>query len=140
MVRHAVYKSLAEVPRSVDFAIIVVPKERVPDTLRDCSEADIHAAVIITAGFGETGPEGKALGTAILSVAHAGGVRIVGPNTMGIYSAYPSRMQRSWPPRIQAGCRCRFITERQSGNVYHGPLYRREIGLSRLSAPAMRRT
>jgi acyl-CoA synthetase (NDP forming) len=128
-----VYKSLAEVPRSVELAIIVVPKERVPDALRDCSEADIHVAVIITAGFGETGPEGKALEQQILSIAHAGGVRIVGPNTMGIYSAYPSPIAAIMASSIFKQGSVALVT--QSGNLgtsITDRFVRREIGLSRL--------
>lgn len=56
-----IYQRLADVPGPVDLAVIVVPKENVSRTLRECIAADIHAAVIITAGFGETGPEGRAL-------------------------------------------------------------------------------
>lgn len=128
-----VYKSLAETPRPVDLAVIVVPKEKVPDTLRECIDAEIHAAVIITAGFGETGAEGKKLENEVLSVARAGDIRIVGPNTMGVYSAYPTPMQaimtsskfKQGPVAVVA----------QSGNLGGSISYRflrRDIGISRL--------
>ena len=127
------YKSLAETPRPIDLAIIVVPKERVPNTLRECIDADIHAVVIITAGFGETGAEGKALEQEVLSIAHAGGIRIVGPNTMGVYSAYPSRMQAVMTAATFKQGPVAVVS--QSGNLGTAISYRflrREIGISRL--------
>ena len=127
------YKSLAEASRPIDLAIIVVPKERVPNTLRECIDADIHAVVIITAGFGETGAEGKALEQEVLSIAHAGGIRIVGPNTMGIYSGYPSRMQAVMMSSVFKEGPVAVVS--QSGNLGTSISYRflrREIGISRL--------
>ena len=127
------YKSLAEAPRPIDLAIIVVPKERVPNTLRECIDAEIHAVVIITAGFGETGAEGKALEQEVLSIAHAGGIRIVGPNTMGIYSGYPSRMQAVMMSSVFKEGPVAVVS--QSGNLGTSISYRflrREIGISRL--------
>jgi acyl-CoA synthetase (NDP forming) len=127
------YKNLAEVPRPLDLAVIVVPKEKVPDTLRVCIDAGIHAAVIITAGFSETGAEGKLLEEEVLSIARAGGVRIVGPNTMGVFSAYPSPMQAIMSAMsIKQGP---VAVVSQSGNLGTSITYRfirREIGISRL--------
>ncbi|PKN52472.1 MAG: hypothetical protein CVU55_04305 [Deltaproteobacteria bacterium HGW-Deltaproteobacteria-13] len=127
------YKSLAEAPRPIDAAIIVVPKERVPDTLRECIKADIHAAVIITAGFSETGAEGKALEQEVLSIARAGHIRLVGPNTMGIYSAYPSPLQAVMTASAFKQGPVAVVT--QSGNLGTSISYRflrRDIGISRL--------
>jgi acyl-CoA synthetase (NDP forming) len=127
------YKSLAEVPRPVDLAIIVVPKEMVPDTLRECIAAGIPAAVVITAGFGETGAEGKALEQKVVSVAREGGIRFVGPNTMGVYSAYPSRMQAVMTD--SQFTRGSVAVVSQSGNLgtsISDRFIRREIGISRL--------
>lgn len=127
------YRSLAEVPGPVDLAVIVVPKERVPDTLRDCAGAGIPAAVIITAGFGETGAEGKALEQEVLSIAREGRIRIVGPNTMGVYTAYPLRMQAVMTAAAFKPGPVGIIS--QSGNLGTSISYRflrREIGISRL--------
>lgn len=127
------FRSLSEVPRPIDLAVIVVPKEKVPDTLRECIEAGIRAAVVITAGFGETGAEGKALEEEVLSIARSGGIRIVGPNTMGIYSAYPSRMQALMTGAAFEPGPVAVVT--QSGNLGTSISYRflrRGIGISRL--------
>jgi len=128
-----IYKNLAELPRPIDLAIIVVPKERVPDTLRECVDAGIQAAVIITAGFGETGPEGKELEQEVLSIARAGGIRLVGPNTMGIFSAYPSPLQALMTASEFKQGPVALVT--QSGNLGTSISYRflrRDVGISRL--------
>jgi acyl-CoA synthetase (NDP forming) len=127
------YKSLAEVPRPVDLAVIVVPKELVPATLRECAGAGIRSAIIITAGFSETGAEGTALEREVLSIARDAGIRIVGPNTMGVFSAYPSSMQSVMMSTTlkQGG----VAVVSQSGNLGTSLSYRlnrREIGISRL--------
>jgi acyl-CoA synthetase (NDP forming) len=128
-----VFKSLKEVPLPVDLAVIVVPKETVPDAIRDCVEAGIKTAVIITAGFGETGAEGKALEQKILSITKSGGIRIVGPNTMGVFSAFPSRMQSVMTSSDFKQGPVAVLS--QSGNLGSSIIYRfirRNIGISRL--------
>ena len=127
------YKSLAVVPRPVDLAVIVVPKELVPGTMRDCAAAGIRAAVVITAGFSETGPEGAALEQEMLAIAGENGIRVVGPNTMGVFSAYPSPVQSvMMSTKIRQGG---VAIVSQSGNLGTSMTYRlnrREIGISRL--------
>lgn len=128
-----IYPSLSEVPRPVDLAIIVVPKELVPGTMRECAAAGIRAAVIITAGFSETGEEGTALEREVVSIARETGIRIVGPNTMGVFSAYPSPMQSvMMSTAIKQGG---VAVVSQSGNLGTSITYRftrRGIGISRL--------
>jgi acyl-CoA synthetase (NDP forming) len=126
-------RSLAEVPRPIDLAIVVVPKEAVPDTLRQCAWAGVRAAVVITAGFGETGAAGRALEQEVVAIARAGGLRLVGPNTMGVVSAWPSPLQAvmsgaTFPPGHVA-------VVSQSGNLGSSiadRLIRRGLGISRL--------
>jgi acyl-CoA synthetase (NDP forming) len=127
------YKSLADVPKPIDMAIIVVPKEKVPDALRECVAAGIHAVVIITAGFSETGAEGKALEQEVIEIAREGGIRFVGPNTMGVYSAYPSPMQAVMATTVFTPGSVAVVS--QSGNLGTSIAYqfmRRGIGISRL--------
>lgn len=84
------YKSFArvcDIPGHVDLAVIVVPPGQVPGVMEDCVSKGVRAGVIITAGFAETGPEGKALQDRILAIARGGGMRLVGPNCMGMWSA-----------------------------------------------------
>ncbi len=128
-----IYARLADVPRPVDLAAIVVPKERVAGALIDCAAAGIRSAIIITAGFSETGPGGAALEGEVRAVAREHGIRIVGPNTMGVFSAYPSPLQAvMMSSPIKPGA---VAIVSQSGNLGTSMTYRftrRGIGISRL--------
>ncbi len=128
-----IYRGLADVPRPVDLAVIVVPKELVPGTMRECAAAGIRAAVVITAGFSETDARGTALEREVVSIAREAGIRIVGPNTMGVFSAYPSTVQAvMMSTSIRPGG---VAIVSQSGNLGTSITYRftrREIGISRL--------
>jgi acetyltransferase len=70
--------------RPVDLAVVATPAASVPGVIEDCGRAGIRAAVVITAGFRETGPEGAALERALLEAAHRHGVRLLGPNCLGL--------------------------------------------------------
>ena len=78
------YPSIADVPDPVDLAVIVTPAPTVPGIIRECVEAGVKGAVIISAGFKEIGEEGARLEREILDVARAGQMRIIGPNCLGI--------------------------------------------------------
>ncbi len=77
------YKSISDVPDVVDCAVIVTPAPSVPAIVRECVENGVKGAVIISAGFKETGPEGKALEDEILAIA-GDKMRIIGPNCLGV--------------------------------------------------------
>ncbi|MFB0543422.1 MAG: acetate--CoA ligase family protein, partial [Candidatus Bathyarchaeia archaeon] len=79
-----VYPRVTDVPEPVDLAIIVVPAGVVPSVMGDCVEKGVKGAVVITSGFGEAGEEGKRLQDEVVEIAEKGGVRIIGPNVMGI--------------------------------------------------------
>ena len=76
--------SVADLPEPVDLAIVVTPPRTVPDVIEQCGRAGTRAAVVITAGFSETGPEGATLEKQLLENAHRHGVRILGPNCLGL--------------------------------------------------------
>src|SRR5918999_1231715 len=78
------YPSVSEVPQKVDLAVIVAPAPAVPDIITECVEAGVEGAIIISAGFRETGPEGIELEERVLAEAPRGGVRIIGPNCLGV--------------------------------------------------------
>lgn len=81
------YPSILEVPSRVDLAIIVVPAPFVPAVLGECGEKGVANAIVITAGFRESGEKGRALEAEALAIARKKGIRIVGPNCMGLYSS-----------------------------------------------------
>jgi acetyltransferase len=78
------YPRIAEVPEKVDLAVICTPAKTVPGIIQECIAADVPGAVIISAGFKETGAEGAKLEQQILSDARKAGMRIVGPNCLGV--------------------------------------------------------
>jgi acetyltransferase len=78
------YPSIADVPDPVELAVIVTPAPGVPALIEECAAVGVRAAIIISAGFKETGPDGLALEGRILETARASGMRIVGPNCLGI--------------------------------------------------------
>ena len=82
------YRSIESVPEAVDLAVIATPANTVPGVIRECAEAGVPAAIIISAGFRETGERGAALESEILADARCGGMRIVGPNCLGLMSPH----------------------------------------------------
>ncbi len=81
-----VYKAVQDIPGPVDLAVIVIPAKFVIDVMHQCGQKGIDAVVIITAGFKETGPEGAALQNQLMEVARQYGIRVIGPNCLGIIS------------------------------------------------------
>ncbi|AHY45689.1 ATP-grasp domain [Rubrobacter radiotolerans] len=78
------YPSIGEVPAEVDLAIVVSPAPSVPGIIRECVEAGVLGAIIISAGFKETGEEGARLEEETLREARKGRMRIIGPNCLGV--------------------------------------------------------
>lgn len=78
------YPSISEVPAKVDLAVIVAPALGVPAIIRECVEAGVGGAIIISAGFKETGAQGAELEHEVLEEARRGRMRIVGPNCLGV--------------------------------------------------------
>jgi len=81
------YKSVLDIPRQVDLAVIVAPAASAPKLMQECATKGVKGAVVISAGFAESGKEGKALQDEVVRIAREGSVRFVGPNCMGIWSA-----------------------------------------------------
>ncbi len=78
------YRSMREVPAGVALAVIAVPREAVLAVVDDCAAAGVKSLVVITAGFAEAGAEGRALQEQLLAKVRAYGLRMVGPNCMGL--------------------------------------------------------
>ncbi len=81
------YPSVRDLPEPVDFVAIVIPFTDVLQVVKDCVARGVKAALIITAGLGETGPEGAKLQEEIVRTAREGGLRLTGPNCMGHFNA-----------------------------------------------------
>jgi len=78
------YPSVTKIPWQVDLAIIATPAHTVPQIIEECGKAGVAGAIIISAGFRETGKEGEALENQILELKNKYGMRIIGPNSLGI--------------------------------------------------------
>src|SRR5580765_5117118 len=78
------YPRLTTLPAAVDLAVVVAPAPAVPQVIEDAGVAGIRAAAVLTSGFAEVGPEGRALQEKMLATARKAGVRILGPNCLGL--------------------------------------------------------
>ncbi len=80
------YPNIGAVPAQVDLAVIITPAQVIPGVIRDCAAAGVKAAIVISAGFKELGPKGAELERQLLEEARKGGIRIIGPNCLGVMS------------------------------------------------------
>ena len=78
------YPDLASVPSKIDVAVVAVPAGKVMDVLEQCGKKKVDSVVIITAGFKETGPQGARLEQELVTRSRELGIRVVGPNCLGI--------------------------------------------------------
>ncbi|MEW6566617.1 MAG: acetate--CoA ligase family protein [Chloroflexota bacterium] len=78
------YASVAEVPEAIDLAILVIPYMQVPEALRACGEKRIPGAIVISAGFREAGREGLEREQELVHISRAYGIRLIGPNCLGV--------------------------------------------------------
>lgn len=79
-----VYKTLSDIPEPVEMVVVAIPAPKVPEIIQEAGSRGVKVAVILTAGFRETGEEGKKIEDELLRVARETGIRIVGPNCLGI--------------------------------------------------------
>jgi len=78
------YRRIGDVPEKVDLAVVITPANTVPGMIRDCVDAGVGSAVVISAGFKEQGPAGAALELQIQGELRRSSMRLVGPNCLGI--------------------------------------------------------
>lgn len=116
----ATYNSVVNVPGPLDLAVIAVPAAQVPQVLGECVQKGVKSAVIISAGFGETGEQGSRLENELAEVARRGGIRFIGPNCMGHADTRSKLCTLAWAEGVGAGP-VGFIS--QSGN-YGGQVIR----------------
>jgi acetyl coenzyme A synthetase (ADP forming)-like protein len=83
------YPTVRDIPEPVELAVIAVPAAEVEKVIDDCIDKGVLAAVVISAGFGETGVEGRAAEHRLVEKVRASGMRMVGPNCMGVLNTDP---------------------------------------------------
>jgi acetate---CoA ligase (ADP-forming) len=104
----AAYPSVLDVPGHVDVAFIAVPAAHVVAVARECGEKGVRGLVVISAGFAETGPDGASLQRELVEVCRASGMRLIGPNCMGVVNTDPEvqlngTFATTWPPAGRVG-------------------------------------
>jgi acyl-CoA synthetase (NDP forming) len=109
-----VFKSVMEIPDPVDLAVITIPAGRVIPVIDELKQMAIKYVLLISSGFAETGPEGKALEEELIKKAHEAGILILGPNTMGICNPHISLYCTGTHVRPKAGS---TVLVAQSGNL-----------------------
>ncbi len=103
-----VYTSALELPRGVDLAVVAVPARAVLEVVDDCAAAGIKSLVILTAGFAEVDEQGRALQDQLTAKVRSYGMRLVGPNCMGLLNTHPgislnASFSPTYPPRGHFG-------------------------------------
>ncbi|MBN1457501.1 MAG: acetate--CoA ligase family protein [Sedimentisphaerales bacterium] len=78
------FPNLDSIGTAPDLVIIVIPAKFVPSAMEDCAKIGVKAVVVITAGFKEIGPEGLALEQKVSHIARQSGIRVIGPNCLGV--------------------------------------------------------
>lgn len=106
------YPSVASIPDPVDLAVIVVPAAQVLGVVEECAHKGVRGLVVITAGFREIGPEGARLEDAVIEVTTRHGMRMIGPNCMGVIDATPGvRMNATFSPGVPPSGTVAFMTQ-----------------------------
>ncbi len=110
------YKSLAEVPETVDYAVSAVPRQVAPRILKDCIANQVSGIGFFTSGFSETTEElGIKLEDELQALATASDIALVGPNCMGLYN--PSTGMCNFPDLKSADHRRRLLSFRRAARI-----------------------
>ena len=81
------YRSLESLPKVPDVALLFVPAAATEGAVRDCIAKNVRAAIICSAGYAESGDDGQVLQDRIVQIAREGGLRLLGPNCLGIFNS-----------------------------------------------------
>ncbi|MFD8752140.1 GNAT family N-acetyltransferase [Kitasatospora sp. NPDC059577] len=96
-----VHRSILDIPGPVDLAVIAVPEGAVPAAVAECGAHGVQGLVVLTAGYAETGPEGRDRQRALVRQARAAGMRVIGPNAFGLINTDPANpLNASLAPRL----------------------------------------
>ncbi|MEP7310483.1 MAG: GNAT family N-acetyltransferase [Acidobacteriota bacterium] len=125
-------RSARDLPAGVDLAIVAVPAGAVLDVVDDCAAADVKALVVVTAGFAEVGADGRALQQQLVDKVRGYGMRMVGPNCLGLLNTDPAVMlNASFCPLFpQAGHIALSSQSGALGIAILGLAAARDVGLS----------
>ena len=105
------YDRVSDIPDDVDIAVVAVPADAVADVVLDCAHKGVHGLVVVSAGFAETGDDGRRLQRQLVRMCRTYGLRLIGPNALGIINtaadhALNASLSPVMPPRGRAGFFC----------------------------------
>lgn len=105
------YKTVQDIPDDVDIAIVAVPADSVKEVVLDCASKGVHGLIVISAGFAEEGPEGRQRQRELLGLSRSYGLRLIGPNCLGIINTSPdlqlnASLSPTMPPQGRVGFFC----------------------------------
>ncbi|MFY1633118.1 GNAT family N-acetyltransferase [Solwaraspora sp. WMMB335] len=126
------YRHAADAGRPVDLAVVAVPPDAVPAVVADAAAAGAHGVVVVSAGFAETGSAGAAAQRELIRTAHVAGLRVVGPNCLGVANTDPRiRLNATLAPRLPPAGRVGFFSQSGAlGVALLAEADRRGLGLS----------
>jgi acyl-CoA synthetase (NDP forming)/RimJ/RimL family protein N-acetyltransferase len=106
------YPSVRDVPGEVDLALVAVPADAVMDVVLDCAARGVKGLVVVSAGFAETGPDGRKRQGELVRIARSYGMRVVGPNCLGIVNTDPAySLNASMAPVVPPPGRVGFFSQ-----------------------------
>ncbi len=106
------YANIKAVPQHVDLAIIAVKREQVAAVVQECADAGVRGLIVVTAGFREVGEEGRRREEKILAIVREHGMRMVGPNCMGVICTDPDvRLDGTFAPTIPLPGNIGFVSQ-----------------------------
>ena len=106
------YPNIRDVPGPVDLAVIAVPAEAVIDVVQDCAAKGVHGLVVVSAGFAEMGGEGRHRQSELVRIARSNGMRVVGPNCIGVVNNDPAiSLNASMAPVLPLAGRVGFFSQ-----------------------------
>lgn len=126
------YRSVRDIDAPVELAVVTVPAERVPQAVAECGERGVLGLVVISAGYAESGPEGRERQRELVRQARSYGTRILGPNAFGVINTSPDvRLNASLAPHPPERGRIGLFTQSGAiGIALLSGLHRRGAGLS----------
>jgi len=108
----AAHPTVTKVPGPVDLAVLAVPADQVVQVARECAAKGVRALVVLSAGFAESGPQGVERQHALLEVCRQAGMRLVGPNCLGVINTDPAvRLDATFGPTLPTPGRVGFLSQ-----------------------------
>ena len=126
------YADVRDIPDPVDLAVVAVPAPEVAEVVRACSDKDVRGLVVVSGGFADGGPQGRARLEEVVLLARDGGMRLIGPNAMGVVNTDPAvRLHATFaagsPPAGSVGV---FSQSGALAGTFLQEAARRRLGLS----------